>query len=150
MHYGPRRRNAASRRHAGAGIVGGPVFAKVICITVYHGVMAVPDVTDLGLAPVFSPAQAAEILRSVGLDDLTECALRTRAYRRQVPFHLSGRKIIFTVTDIREIAEGQPHRPESRIRAETSAPVSVTPVRRHRPPAEVREATRAPWRARRA
>jgi hypothetical protein len=68
--------------------------------------MAVPDVRSLGLAPVYSPARAAEILRSLGLEDLTECALRTRAYRRQVPFHQNGRRITFTVKDIREIAEG--------------------------------------------
>ena len=86
----------------------------MICITVYYSYMAVPDVSALGLAPVFSPAQAVEILRELGLEDLTECALRTRAYRRQVPFHQSGRRIIFTVDDIREIAEGQPHQPEPR------------------------------------
>ena len=83
--------------------------------------MAVPDMSNLGLAPVFSPAQAVEILRVIGLEDLTECALRTRAYRRQIPFHQNGRKLTFTVDDIREIAEGQPHRPEPRIRTDTSA-----------------------------
>jgi hypothetical protein len=112
--------------------------------------MAVPDVRSLGLARVFSPAQAAEILRDLGLENLTECALRTRAYRRQVPFHQSGRRIIFTVDDIRAIAEGQPHRPEPRIRAERTAPTPVTPVRRRRSPSEVRNVTQGPWRARRA
>jgi hypothetical protein len=121
----------------------------VICITVYYRRMAVPDVSALGLAPVYSPAQAAEILRSLGLEDMTECALRTRAYRRQVPFHQNGRKITFTVDDIREIAEGQPHRPEPRTRAEASEPALMTPVRRRRLRAEVRDSTRAPWRARR-
>ena len=38
---------------------------------------------------------------------MTECALRTRAYRRQVPFHLNGRRIRFTAGDLREIVEGQ-------------------------------------------
>jgi hypothetical protein len=65
----------------------------------------------IGLAPVFTPAQAAEVLRSIGLDEITECALRTRAYRKQIPFHLNGHRIIFTVEDLREIAEGRPCRP---------------------------------------
>ena len=60
---------------------------------------------------LFTPAQAAEILRSLGLTEMTECALRTRAYRRQVPFHLNGRRIRFTATDLREIVEGQAQRP---------------------------------------
>lgn len=34
------------------------------------------DVTELGLPKVFSPAQAAEVLRSLGLTEITECALR--------------------------------------------------------------------------
>jgi hypothetical protein len=122
----------------------------VICITVYYGCMAVPDVSALGLAPVFSPAQAAEILRSLGLEDLTECALRTRAYRRQVPFHQNGRRITFTVEDIREIAEGEPHRPEPRIRADRSAPASPRPARRRRSSAEVGDIRQVPWRARSA
>jgi hypothetical protein len=112
--------------------------------------MAVPDVSSLGLAPVYSPAQAAEILRSLGLEDLTECALRTRAYRRQVPFHQNGRKIIFTVDDIREIAEGQPHRPKPRTPADQPAPASPRPARRRRLPAEVLDIKQVPWRARRA
>jgi hypothetical protein len=116
----------------------------------YNAVMAVSEASSLGLARVFSPAQAAEILRELGLEDLTECALRTRAYRRQVPFHQSGRRIIFTVDDLREIAEGQPHRPEPRTRAERSAPAPVAPMRRRRSPSEVRDAVQAPWRARRA
>src|SRR5260370_240506 len=41
----------------------------------YDSCMAVPDMSSLGLAPVYSPAQAAEILRNLGLEDLTECAL---------------------------------------------------------------------------
>ena len=70
------------------------------------------DIAQLiGLAPVFTPAQAAGVLRSIGLDDITECALRTRAYRKQIPFHLNGHRIIFTTADLREIAEGKPRRP---------------------------------------
>jgi hypothetical protein len=116
------------------------------CYDVY---MAVPDVTSLGLARVYSPAQSAEILRELGLDELTECALRTRAYRRQVPFHQNGRRITFTVDDIREIAEGQPRRPEPRTRADRSVPASPLPVRRRRSPTEARDIRQAPWRARR-
>jgi len=116
----------------------------------YTDAMAVPDVSSLGLTRVFSPAQAVEILRNLGLEDLTECALRTRAYRRQVPFHQNGRKITFTVDDIREIAEGRPQRPESRPRAGRAAPVPLSEARRRRrSPAEVRDAVRSPWRARR-
>jgi len=65
----------------------------------------------IGLTHIFTPAQAAEVLRSIGLDDITECALRTRAYRKQIPFHLNGHRIIFTIADLREIAEGTPCRP---------------------------------------
>ena len=115
----------------------------------YDSRMAVLDVSSLGLAPVFSPTQAAAILRSLGLDDLTECALRTRAYRRQVPFHQNGRRITFTVDDIREIAEGTPHRPESRPRVDRSAPTSAPRARSRHSPAEVRDGGRSPWRARR-
>ncbi len=112
--------------------------------------MAVPDVSSLGLAPVFSPAQAAEILRNLGLEDLTECALKTRAYRRQVPFHQNGRRITFTVDDIREIAEGQRRRPEPRARADGTAPAPLARMRRRRSSAEARDAKRGPWRARKA
>ena len=65
----------------------------------------------LALPQVFAPAEAADVLRSLGLTGMTECALRTRAYRKQVPFHTNGRRIVFTLDDLREIAEGQPHRP---------------------------------------
>jgi hypothetical protein len=65
----------------------------------------------LGLPQLFSPEQAVEILRGLGLTEITECALRTRAYRRQIPFHLNGRQIRFTIGDLREIAEGQARRP---------------------------------------
>ena len=66
----------------------------------------------LDLPRLFAPAEAAEILRQLGLTEMTECALRTRAYRRQVPFHLNGRRIRFTASDLREIVEGQARRPE--------------------------------------
>jgi len=66
----------------------------------------------IGLAQIFTPAQAAEALRSIGLDAMTACALRTRAYRKQIPFHLNGHRITFTIEDLREIAEGQAIRPQ--------------------------------------
>lgn len=72
------------------------------------------DLSALGLPQIFSPAGAAEILRDLGLAEMTECALRTRAYRKQVPFHLNGRRIIFTLGDLREIAEGEACRPHPR------------------------------------
>ncbi len=50
------------------------------------------DLSTLGLPQIFAPRQAAEILRGLGLTEMTECALRTRAYRKQVPFHLNGRR----------------------------------------------------------
>ena len=65
-----------------------------------------------GLARVFTPEQAAGVLREIGLDGITDCALRTRAYRKQIPFHLNGHRIIFTLADLREIAEGQAFRPQ--------------------------------------
>jgi hypothetical protein len=71
------------------------------------------SVTGLDLPQLFAPAEAAEILQQFGLPEMTECALRTRAYRRQVPFHLNGRRIRFTSGDLREIAEGQARRPKA-------------------------------------
>ncbi len=38
---------------------------------------------------------------------MTEARDRTRAYRKQVPFHLNGRRITFTLSDLKEIAEGK-------------------------------------------
>ena len=67
----------------------------------------------LDLPRLFTPAEAAEILQQLGLPEMTECALRTRAYRRQVPFHLNGRRVRFTDEDLREIVEGQARRPKS-------------------------------------
>jgi hypothetical protein len=77
----------------------------------------VPSSLD-DLTPVFEPLRAAEILRSLGLTGMTECALRTRAYRRQVPFHRNGNRITFTLDDLKEIAQGQASRPEPHERRE--------------------------------
>ena len=113
------------------------------------------DLTGLDLPRLFSPLQAAEILRGLGLTEMTECALRTRAYRRQIPFHRNGRRIQFTASDLREIAEGQAQRPNSTgarrppVQATAHpAPVPTTNPRR----SAVRTADRAPvaWRARRS
>ena len=99
----------------------------------------------LDLPQLFAPAEAAEILRQLGLPEMTECALRTRAYRRQVPFHLNGRRIRFTSGDLREIAEGQARRPKP-----SDAP---PPQPREQAPRRslTRSADRPPrtWRARR-
>ena len=74
---------------------------------VWPGQRGVPSVElAFGLPHVVSPGEAARLLRAAGLTELTECALRTRAYRKQVPFHLNGRRIVFTLADLREIAEG--------------------------------------------
>ena len=100
---------------------------------------------DLGLAPIFTPARAAEILRSLGLDDMTECALKTRAYRKQIPFHLNGHRLTFTLADLREIAEGRAYRPKPAKETEDTAPTPLKAV----PPQ--RRAPERPhvWRARR-
>src|SRR5580704_5957106 len=87
----------------------------------------------LDLPQLFAPAEASEILQQLGLTEMTECALRTRAYRRQVPFHLNGRRIRFTASDLREIVEGQPRRPE---------PTDVTPSRPTRSEPKRRSVTR--------
>jgi hypothetical protein len=103
-------------------------------------------VTALDLPQLFAPAEAAEILRHLGLAEMTECALRTRAYRRQVPFHLNGRRIRFTASDLREIVEGQARRPEP----EDAAP--SRPSRRQSPRRSLGRSAEHPpqtWRARR-
>ncbi len=101
---------------------------------------------SLDLPQLFSPAQAAEILRSLGLVEMTECALRTRAYRRQVPFHLNGRRVRFTADDLREIVEGHAHRPQPPTGAEIP-PTTPPPAPR---PLSVRSTPRSreTWRAR--
>jgi hypothetical protein len=104
------------------------------------------SVAGLDLPQLFAPAEAAEILRHLGLGEMTECALRTRAYRRQVPFHLNGRRIRFTASDLREIVEGQARRPEPADAAPSQ------PSRRQAPRRSLaRSADRPPqtWRARR-
>jgi hypothetical protein len=103
-------------------------------------------VTGLDLPQLFAPAEAAEILRHLGLTEMTECALRTRAYRRQVPFHLNGRRVRFTASDLREIVEGSARRPEPADAAPSQ------PSRRQAPRRSLaRSADRPPqtWRARR-
>jgi hypothetical protein len=100
----------------------------------------------LGLPRLFAPAEAAEILRQLGLPEMTECALRTRAYRRQVPFHLNGRRVRFTPGDLREIVEGQARRPRP-------ADAAPSPQARKQAPRQslTRSADDPPqtWRARR-
>jgi hypothetical protein len=105
------------------------------------------SITGLDLPQLFAPAQAAEILRRLGLTELTECALRTRAYRRQVPFHLNGRRIRFTASDLREIVEGQSRRPKS-----IDVTASLPPGGRRTPRRSPTRTTDHPpqtWRARR-
>lgn len=101
--------------------------------------------TRLGLPRVFTPAEAALILQTLGLAEITECALRARAYRRQVPCHQNGRRIIFTLSDLHEIAEGQPRppRPVAEPRITSSSPA---PIMRRRPATPPQEAVQ--WRAR--
>jgi hypothetical protein len=81
------------------------------------------------LPPVFEPPRAAEILRGLGLTGMTECALRTRAYRRQVPFHRNGHRITFTLDDLKEIAQGQASRPEPTERRERARTTARQPRR---------------------
>lgn len=87
--------------------------------------------STLGVPRVYSPAEAAAILRHAGLREMTECALRTRAYRKQVPFHLNGRRITFTLSDLSEIAEGRAHRPPPPAEARHQA-AQPPPTRHHR------------------
>jgi hypothetical protein len=106
----------------------------------------------IGLTQVFTPVQAAEILRSIGLEDITECALRTRAYRRQIPFHLNGHRIIFTIDDLREIAEGKVCRPqadEATDPSERLAPAARPTAASRRKSARASHQEHEAWRARR-
>jgi hypothetical protein len=114
--------------------------------------MTAIDANALDLPQLFTPAEAAEILRSLGLSEMTECALRTRAYRRQVPFHLNGRRISFTVADLREIVEGQAQRPRSPEpdTADTPAQALRPAARSRRSPARAGVTTQGAWRARRS
>ena len=105
------------------------------------------DLSSVDLPQIFLPMEAAEVLRSLGLAEMTECALRTRAYRKQVPFHLNGRRIVFTLGDLREIVEGEEHRPQRRDRAVTPRAAPPPVIRRRQLPR--RSMTPAePWRAR--
>jgi hypothetical protein len=113
--------------------------------------MTAIDANALGLPQLFTPAEAAEILRSLGLSEMTECALRTRAYRRQVPFHLNGRRIRFTIADLREIVEGQAQRPRPPDPETADPPAqALRPApRTRRPPVRAAITAQDAWRARR-
>jgi hypothetical protein len=102
---------------------------------------------ELGLPQVFSPAEAAAVLRDAGLREMTECALRTRAYRKQVPFHRNGRRIIFTLSDLRDIASGEPHTPKHETQTATRPATSRSSHRHQSLPGH--KATADLWRARR-
>lgn len=102
----------------------------------------------LGLPRIFSPADAVHVLRSLGLTGMTECALRTRAYRKQVPFHLNGRRITFTLGDLQEIAEGKACRPQSRTPPVKPGTIPQSAPHR-RPPIRGSEVRSGTWRARR-
>jgi len=100
---------------------------------------------ELDLPLLFSPAEAAAVLRDAGLRDMTECALRTRAYRKQVPFHRNGRKIIFTLSDLHGIAAGEPYSPERR---DETAPAATSRPAHHHPSSRRAAADTDPWRPR--
>jgi hypothetical protein len=102
-----------------------------------------------GLAQVFTPAQAAEVLRGIGLDAMTACALRTRAYRKQIPFHLNGHRIIFTIEDLREIAEGQAIRPQPAEREAQAADTTPPRAARRARPRAPSQLPADAWRERR-
>jgi hypothetical protein len=106
-----------------------------------------------GLPQVFAPSRAAEILRGLGLTGITECALKTRAYRKQVPYHRNGHRIIFTLSDLKEIAEGQAHRPAPRAKRRHAPARPDVPAQRrppHRPHSRTRNVpTETTWRAKR-
>jgi hypothetical protein len=102
----------------------------------------------LDLPRVFSPAAAVHVLRGLGLTGITECALRTRAYRKQVPFHLNGRRITFTLGDLQEIAEGKACRPEPRTLAAKRSAMPRSAPHHHRPTTRDGETKSNAWRAR--
>jgi len=110
---------------------------------------ATTGLSALGVPRVYSPAEAAAILRHAGLRGMTECALRTRAYRKQVPFHLNGRRITFTISDLSEIAEGRAHRPPPPAEARHQA-VHPPPTRRHRSTPHRSGTNEHRWQARRS
>lgn len=106
------------------------------------------DLRSLDLPPIFLPADAALVLRGLGLAEMTECALKTRAYRKQVPFHLNGRRIIFTLEDLRQIAKGEERRPQPRAEPDARGP-ALRPAAHGRPRRRGGEANPDSWRARR-
>jgi len=112
-----------------------------------HPAVTATDLAMLDLPQLFNPLQAAEILRHLGLTEMTECALRTRAYRRQVPFHLNGRRIRFTTGDLREIAEGQARRPRPPDSPSARSSTRRPPASR-RSPSQAAEQAPVAWRAR--
>jgi hypothetical protein len=101
------------------------------------------------LPQVFSPAEAAGLLRDLGLREMTECALRTRAYRRQVPFHMNGRRILFTLSDLREIAQGEAHSPCPQPAPGPDKQAARPTVTRRRTPVRDNGIRPCHWRARR-
>jgi hypothetical protein len=126
--------------------VTGPAGATRGSTTHQAGASVPGDPGALDLPQLYSPAEAAAVLRDAGLRDMTECALRTRAYRKQVPFHRNGRRIVFTLSDLRAIAAGEQCLPQ---------PPEVTAVRtarprpaRHHPASRRATASADPWRAR--
>jgi hypothetical protein len=106
-----------------------------------------------GLPPVFEPSRAAEVLHRLGLSAITECALKTRAYRKQVPCHRNGHRIIFTLDDLKEIAQGQAQRPVARGERKPPSTRPETPAQRRLPRQARKRGHDAPaegaWRARR-
>jgi len=112
-----------------------------------------PDITvvpgEISLPCVFSPGEAARLLRHAGLTEITECALRTRAYRKQVPFHLNGRRIVFTLSDLQEIAESGARRPQPQAVADSQVPEPARLRRRTSFPPPRSQAATETWRARR-
>jgi hypothetical protein len=101
------------------------------------------------LPQVFSPAEAAGLLRDLGLRQMTECALRTRAYRRQVPFHMNGRRILFTLSDLRAIAQGKAHSPCPQPAPGPAKQATRPTLTRRRTPVRDNGTKPAQWRARR-
>jgi hypothetical protein len=128
-------------------VTGGTDVAEGHAANQMPGTSTLGSLEELGLPPVFSPAEAAAVLRSVGLREMTECALRTRAYRKQVPFHRNGRRIIFTLSDLRDITGGEPHTPKHEPQT-AARPATSRSSRRHAS-LPGNKATADPWRARR-
>jgi hypothetical protein len=107
-----------------------------------------------GLPRIMTPARAAELLRDIGLEDITECALRTRAYRKQIPFHRNGHRIFFTMEDLCEIARGTACHPADNRRPDHPTPTEHPVPPPHPPAVKRRKAPHANdhererWRAR--